>query len=939
VELALSKWPEKYAIFSVLLDGLPEELRESLAFTLNKPTIQALVDFPLDLADDLESLELPDRHADLFGTRFEDLGLLWDGNTMEVRRVRDMELGRIVVMEITKSGEPNEAELRRFLAEVKSLAQLHHTAIPTIIDAGRLADGRWFCTRSEARGKPLTTLIDEVHALNDKEWFGSSTEQVTMWSLLDTFTKVVDAISYAHEQGVFHRTLRPNRIFVGEYGQVVVGGWEYTRIEGHDDYASDAGELDPKNQEIESESEFAIDMRPSPAYLSPEYAKGESRTLDRRDDVYSLGAILYHILTGAPPYGITSYKATLWQVLAGPPLPLRSAETQRVGSSDTMVHLIDDGDQSAASDIPAPLVAACNKAMKREKSGRFENAAELAHQIHIWINGSTRQRDAIEKVELARSQEPEAVAMRARATALRSFSEEILADVPVFARASNKERGWIKEDEATTFEKRAQIKQRRKLQLLREALYSSPNLTEAHIELAAHHKARLELAEHRGDEIEVEWEEGRLRAHVEALPAELEVRAEHLRYLRGNGMLTITTVPEGAEVILEKYVKKKRRLVATDAKSIGRTPIRAVPIRMGSYRLTIRALRHQEIVLPIYIPRVHHWDGLRPLAEESMPIRLPSAELEVRGAQRRTSLSVRGAEEEGAEEFLERLDDSLQEMRDRVESTDRFMLHPDDIYVPGGWYLSGDPQKTAPQKSIWVDGFVVRKHPVSNASFVAFLDNLVATGHADLARKLAPREMLDNGDLGAPIYGQDDTGMFVLNWEANTDGWMAESPVVMVDWLAASIFARWLSKDTHEDWRLPTQHEWEKAARGVDGRRYPWGDFCDPSFCCVRESRDNEVMPAPTHRFRTDTSPYGVRGMAGNVREWTSSINRTQPWLDENGIAAPETDGSPVMSRMIVGNGWDDAISEVSLDNRSTEGGRYRALNLGFRLVRSVYNR
>ena len=92
-----------------------------------------------------------------------------------------------------------------------------------------------------------------------------------------------------------------------------------------------------------------------------------------------------------------------------------------------------------------------------------------------------------------------------------------------------------------------------------------------------------------------------------------------------------------------------------------------------------------------------------------------------------------------------------------------------------------------------------------------------------------------------------------------------EAPVVAVSFDDAVRFC------SDHGWRLPTELEWEKAARGVDGRVFPWGNRFDATFCKMRDSRADAPYPEPVGTFPADESPYGVRDMAGGSRDWTSS--------------------------------------------------------------------
>lgn len=196
------------------------------------------------------------------------------------------------------------------------------------------------------------------------------------------------------------------------------------------------------------------------------------------------------------------------------------------------------------------------------------------------------------------------------------------------------------------------------------------------------------------------------------------------------------------------------------------------------------------------------------------------------------------------------------------------LLGSDRCYVPAGDFEAGGDANApdcVPRTRVHVPGFIMRRDPITNAEFIAFLDALVQAGQGDEADRWAPREPASGSHQ--PVYQRTAQGGFAVGTDAEGVVWTLDAPVVQITWHAAMAWCAWAAQRDGVPWRLPHELEWEKAARGPDGRFYPWGDGFDPSFVRMLQSVEGKPRRCPVDAHPADVSPYGVRGMGGNVRD------------------------------------------------------------------------
>jgi formylglycine-generating enzyme required for sulfatase activity/predicted MPP superfamily phosphohydrolase/energy-coupling factor transporter ATP-binding protein EcfA2 len=222
------------------------------------------------------------------------------------------------------------------------------------------------------------------------------------------------------------------------------------------------------------------------------------------------------------------------------------------------------------------------------------------------------------------------------------------------------------------------------------------------------------------------------------------------------------------------------------------------------------------------------------------------------------------------------------------------------------------------QREIYLDNFMIGKYPVTNEEFKEFIDD----GGYD-KKELWTREgwrWREENEIYEPAYWHD------RKWNA------LNFPVVGISWYEAKAYASWMNKRAGHQYRLPTEAEWEKAARGTDGSKYPWGDEFDKNLCNSNEYGLNRTSPVGI--FPKDKSPYGCFDMAGNVWEWCS---------DRYGVDyyANSTDKNPKgpsfgASRVIRGGSWFGSAGRCRSANRDHDAPRRRGNVLGFRLLQEL---
>lgn len=166
----------------------------------------------------------------------------------------------------------------------------------------------------------------------------------------------------------------------------------------------------------------------------------------------------------------------------------------------------------------------------------------------------------------------------------------------------------------------------------------------------------------------------------------------------------------------------------------------------------------------------------------------------------------------------------------------------------------------------------------------------------------------------------------VENWSAQQG--KLDHPVGRISWHSAVAYAAWLAECTGEAWRVPTEAEWEKAARGTDGRIYPWGDDFDPARCNTSESGINGTTPLGT--YPQGASPYNVQDMAGNVWEWTNSLFLLYPYT----ISREREDPLSPEKRVLRGGSWNSSARRARAAYRDQNEPDYFLDRVGFRMVR-----
>jgi serine/threonine-protein kinase len=157
--------------------------------------------------------------------------------------------------------------------------------------------------------------------------------------------------------------------------------------------------------------------------------------------------------------------------------------------------------------------------------------------------------------------------------------------------------------------------------------------------------------------------------------------------------------------------------------------------------------------------------------------------------------------------------------------------------------------------------------------------------------------------------------------------------VVLVDAEGALAYARWWRARTSRAWRLPHDLEWEKAARGADGRAFPWGDVLDPAFANMVRSHAGPPGRVAVTAFPHDRSPYGVRGLGGNVRDWCANGYRREGDVADGEAVSPAPAAADEPYRMVRGGSWTSVEAWCRSAARFAAPPGERTTSVGFRLV------
>ena len=271
------------------------------------------------------------------------------GGQAVVYVAHDREMGRDVAFKQLLPGGPRDAE-QRFLTEARVAGQLEHPGVVPVYELGRRPDHSLFCSMRLVRGRSLEDAFKQEKGR-------------ARLKLLSNFVQLCQTLGYAHGRGVVHRDIKPANVMLGSFGETVLLDWGVAKLRGRKDDTGDTLRVPGADQRFDGTQEG--DVIGTPAYMSPEQALGDVKLIDEQSDIWSLGVVLYELLTGRPPFTEKNAVQLILKI-----------------AKDKIPPVL-----SLAPEAPRELAFICERALERNKKRRYRTALELAGDIEAYRAG------------------------------------------------------------------------------------------------------------------------------------------------------------------------------------------------------------------------------------------------------------------------------------------------------------------------------------------------------------------------------------------------------------------------------------------------------------------------------------------------------------------------------------------------------------------------
>ena len=804
--------------------------------------------------------------------KYEKKTTIGKGGMGEVLKVLDRDLRREVAMKMLRpqrEGVVSAEDVFRFMKEAQATGRLEHPNIIPVHDLGVDGKGQIYFTLKYVQGVSLKEAIkgrNENGALENGRKFR---EVFNARHMIEIFISVCQGVAYAHSKNIIHRDLKPENVMLGKFGEVLVMDWGLAKVlsRGKPSQAPSSGEaaLDLSlRPTLDSSMTLEGDIAGTPSYMSPEQAAGKNSELDERTDVYSLGAMLYEMLSGEAPFSGPSALEIIQQVCEGkPPATLTGACDFRP--------------------VPRELRAICEKAMQRDPNLRYPSVEALRDDVQAYLESrpvsscpDTLVQKAVKFTKRNRHRVTSLATTAAAILALIFGSWFVYAQITAYKLLSRAESdaalgknyyvayraGKLKVNEddpiqATVLATAGGDYADFYRQKLNSAIDNAREVLEI---FPRHQRARRFLAESYMDIWRIARDSNNT-VMMSVARGEVERYApgdeKLLEELNGYGRLEITIDPPEADAYLFSF--ETLRSVDKDGNPL---PERMVPVPYDPVKRQPDAT-----VLTAERKRIRDAEPLPASAQSIFKFdptsasRLGTGKISLSGlppGSYMLLLSAIGYEEIHVPIRMERMD----LVQRTIEMPKQGVLPEGFIYLPASRPIVGGETANAFARHVQpVRAFVISQEEISMADYAEFLRFLVRSGRASEARAHLPR---DGGNLLASLGSGGEL--------SPTDGSDREiflrSPVRGVSYQDSLAYVDWRSRRDRVQYRLPSETEWETACRGADGRTFSWGNQSAPGLAIASLTGTTDW----NWQHYKDESPWGAHNMSGSVAEWTGSL-------------------------------------------------------------------